>query len=181
MLTLVKKRARWLSSCSLGNADGDGDELLREGDCRAVVLALFVPLVISSGGNSGSQAASLIIRALAGRAEVTLPRLVANHAARSPVGVFLGAILGASASSASRCGSSCSALRCALVFIALTVSSRSSASSCGNHRRFDAAVRDESLAPTGDVFRAFVAPLVGRDGLVIYLRVLPSILRGTLL
>jgi magnesium transporter len=32
---------------------------------RAVVLALFVPLIISSGGNSGSQAASLIIRALA--------------------------------------------------------------------------------------------------------------------
>ncbi len=32
---------------------------------RAVVLALFVPLIISSGGNSGSQAASLIIRGLA--------------------------------------------------------------------------------------------------------------------
>jgi magnesium transporter len=32
---------------------------------KAVVLALFVPLVISSGGNSGSQAATLIIRAMA--------------------------------------------------------------------------------------------------------------------
>ena len=32
---------------------------------RAVVLALFVPLIISSGGNSGSQATSLVIRALA--------------------------------------------------------------------------------------------------------------------
>jgi magnesium transporter len=32
---------------------------------RAVVLALFVPLVISSGGNAGSQAATLVIRALA--------------------------------------------------------------------------------------------------------------------
>ena len=32
---------------------------------QAVVLALFVPLIISSGGNSGSQAATLIIRALA--------------------------------------------------------------------------------------------------------------------
>ena len=32
---------------------------------RAVVLALFVPLIISSGGNSGSQASTLIIRALA--------------------------------------------------------------------------------------------------------------------
>ena len=32
---------------------------------RAVVLALFVPLIISSGGNSGSQAATLVIRAMA--------------------------------------------------------------------------------------------------------------------
>jgi len=32
---------------------------------RAVVLALFVPLIISSGGNSGSQAATLIVRSLA--------------------------------------------------------------------------------------------------------------------
>src|SRR5262249_59262949 len=32
---------------------------------RAVVLALFVPLIISSGGNSGSQASTLVVRALA--------------------------------------------------------------------------------------------------------------------
>ena len=32
---------------------------------RAVVLALFVPLIISSGGNSGSQASTLVIRAIA--------------------------------------------------------------------------------------------------------------------
>src|SRR6185369_15827828 len=38
---------------------------------RAVVLALFVPLIISSGGNSGSQASTLVIRALA-LGEVTL-------------------------------------------------------------------------------------------------------------
>ena len=34
---------------------------------KAVVLALFMPLIISSGGNSGSQAATLIVRALAVR------------------------------------------------------------------------------------------------------------------
>ncbi len=63
---LVKKRAGWLvilflsemlTALAMGYFD---DEI-----ARAVVLALFVPLVISSGGNSGSQAASLIIRALA--------------------------------------------------------------------------------------------------------------------
>ena len=45
------------------------------------MLALFVPLIISSGGNSGSQASTLVIRALA-LGEVGLARLVARHAAR---------------------------------------------------------------------------------------------------
>ena len=51
---------------------------------QAVVLALFVPLIISSGGNSGSQATSLIIRAMALR-EVRLERLVARRDARAAV------------------------------------------------------------------------------------------------
>jgi magnesium transporter len=64
--SLVRKRAGWLLVLLLGEmltATAMGrfeDEI-----ARAVVLALFVPLIISSGGNSGSQAASLIIRALA--------------------------------------------------------------------------------------------------------------------
>jgi magnesium transporter len=63
---LVRRRAGWLLVLFLGEmltASAMGrfeDEI-----ARAVVLALFVPLIISSGGNSGSQAASLIIRALA--------------------------------------------------------------------------------------------------------------------
>lgn len=63
---LVKKRAGWLVVLFLGelltaSAMGHYDEEI----AKAVVLALFVPLIISSGGNSGSQAASLIIRAMA--------------------------------------------------------------------------------------------------------------------
>jgi magnesium transporter len=63
---LVRKRAGWLLVLFLGEmltatAMGRFEEEI----ARAVVLALFVPLIISSGGNSGSQAASLIIRALA--------------------------------------------------------------------------------------------------------------------
>jgi magnesium transporter len=63
---LVKKRAGWLVILFLGEmltATAMGyfeDEI-----AKAVVLALFVPLIISSGGNSGSQAATLIIRAMA--------------------------------------------------------------------------------------------------------------------
>jgi magnesium transporter len=64
--TLIRKRAGWLlvlflSEMLTATAMGRFEEEI----ARAVVLALFVPLIISSGGNSGSQAASLIIRALA--------------------------------------------------------------------------------------------------------------------
>jgi magnesium transporter len=64
--SLIRKRAGWLlilflsemlTATAMGRFEGE--------IARAVVLALFVPLIISSGGNSGSQAASLIIRALA--------------------------------------------------------------------------------------------------------------------
>ncbi|WP_437719347.1 magnesium transporter [Sorangium sp. So ce448] len=72
MLALVKKRAGWLSALFLGemltaSAMGHYEEEI----ARAVVLALFVPLIISSGGNSGSQATTLIIRAMA-LGEVTI-------------------------------------------------------------------------------------------------------------
>ena len=63
---MVRKRAGWLTALFLGEmltATAMGryqDEI-----ARAVVLALFVPLIISSGGNSGSQATTLVIRAMA--------------------------------------------------------------------------------------------------------------------
>ena len=65
-LGMVRKRAGWLVVLFLGEmltatAMGFFEKEIN----KAVVLALFVPLIISSGGNSGSQAASLIIRALA--------------------------------------------------------------------------------------------------------------------
>jgi magnesium transporter len=66
--TLVKKRGRWLVVLFLGEMlTATAMGYFEHEIARAVVLALFVPLIISSGGNSGSQAASLIIRALAVR------------------------------------------------------------------------------------------------------------------
>lgn len=64
--SLIKKRAGWLiilflSEMLTATAMGYFDAEIS----KAVVLALFVPLIISSGGNSGSQAATLIIRAMA--------------------------------------------------------------------------------------------------------------------
>jgi magnesium transporter len=66
MMELVRKRAGWLTLLFFGemltaSAMGHFDSEIE----HAVVLALFLPLIISSGGNSGSQAASLIIRAMA--------------------------------------------------------------------------------------------------------------------
>jgi len=66
MFDMVKKRAGWLSALFLGemltaSAMGHYENQI----AQAVVLALFVPLIISSGGNSGSQATTLIIRAMA--------------------------------------------------------------------------------------------------------------------
>jgi magnesium transporter len=63
---MVKKRAGWLSALFLGEMlTASAMSHYEDEIARAVVLALFVPLIISSGGNSGSQATTLIIRAMA--------------------------------------------------------------------------------------------------------------------
>jgi len=63
---LVKKRAGWLVILFLGEMLTATAMAFFEGEIsKAVVLALFIPLIISSGGNSGSQASSIIIRAMA--------------------------------------------------------------------------------------------------------------------
>ncbi len=63
---LIKKRAGWLVILFVGEMfTASAMSYYDEEIAKAVVLALFVPLIISSGGNSGSQAASLIIRAMA--------------------------------------------------------------------------------------------------------------------
>lgn len=66
LMLLFKKRVVWLAILFLGqmltvSAMGMFEENLQ----KAVILALFIPLIIASGGNSGSQTTSLIIRAMA--------------------------------------------------------------------------------------------------------------------
>jgi len=66
ILELIKKRAGWLVILFVGEMfTASAMSYYDDEIAKAVVLALFVPLIISSGGNSGSQAASLIIRAMA--------------------------------------------------------------------------------------------------------------------
>ena len=64
---MIRKRGGWLS-VALPRRDAHRHArwaVFEKEIARAVVLALFVPLIISSGGNSGSQASTLVIRALA--------------------------------------------------------------------------------------------------------------------
>jgi magnesium transporter len=66
LIPLIKKRAFWLSILFIGEMFTATAMRLYETELeKAVVLAMFIPLIISSGGNSGSQATSLIMRALA--------------------------------------------------------------------------------------------------------------------
>ena len=92
--SMIEKRAGWLSILFIGemftaSAMGHFEHEI----ARAVVLALFVPLIISSGGNSGSQASTLVIRAMA-LGEVKLRdwwRIIQHELA---AGLVLGLILG---------------------------------------------------------------------------------------
>jgi len=91
---MIKKRAGWLVILFLGEmltatAMGFFEKEIE----RAVVLALFVPLIISSGGNSGSQASTLVIRALA-LGEVTLRDWFRVMRREIFSGLGLGVILG---------------------------------------------------------------------------------------
>jgi magnesium transporter len=64
--SMIRKRAGWLMALFLGEMlTATAMGAFEEEIAKAVVLAMFVPLIISSGGNSGSQAATLVIRALA--------------------------------------------------------------------------------------------------------------------
>jgi magnesium transporter len=64
--TMVRKRAGWLAALFIGEMlTASAMAFFEDEIAKAVVLALFVPLIISSGGNSGSQASTLVVRALA--------------------------------------------------------------------------------------------------------------------
>jgi len=92
--SMVKKRATWLivlfiSEMLTATAMGKFENEI----AKAVVLSIFVPLVISSGGNSGSQASTLIIRAMA-LGEVTLKDWWCVMRREILSGLSLGVILG---------------------------------------------------------------------------------------
>ncbi|GAU80973.1 magnesium transporter [Bosea sp. BIWAKO-01] len=92
---MIRKRAGWLSILLIGEMLTASVMQHYEGQLeKAIVLTLFIPLIMSSGGNSGSQATSLLIRALALR-EIKLSDWWRVALREIPTGLTLGAILGA--------------------------------------------------------------------------------------
>ena len=93
IFTMMKKRAGWLSILLVSEMLTTSVMQHFDKELQAVAaLALFVPLVVSSGGNSGSQATSLITRAMALR-EVTLADWWRVALRELPSGLVLGGIL----------------------------------------------------------------------------------------
>jgi len=182
--SLIRKRAGWLTALFLGEmltatAMGTFEEEIS----RAAVLVFFIPLIIASGGNSGSQAATLVIRALA-LGEVGLAdwwRVIRREVF---AGLTLGAILGtigflrisiwSAFSDIYGPHSTLVALTVGLALIGIVLWGTVVGSLLPFVLRrlgFDPAA---SSAP-------FVATLVDVTGLVIYFTVALIVLRGTLL
>jgi magnesium transporter len=183
-LSMIRRRGGWLVILFLGEMlTATAMSFFEREIERAVVLALFVPLIISSGGNSGSQAATLVIRALA-LGEVGLAQWWRVMFREIRAGLTLGVILGAIGFSRIAAWSAVSdiygphwplvALTVGLALVGIVLWGTLAGSMLPFVLRrlgFDPAV---SSAP-------FVATLVDVTGLVIYFSVATVILRGTLL
>jgi len=150
---------------------------------KAVVLALFVPLIISSGGNSGSQAATLVIRALA-LGEVTVMDWWRVMRREFLAGLALGAILGTIGFLRISVWSAFSdiygphwllvAITVAVSLVGVVMWGTLSGSMLPFVMKRLGADPAASSAP-------FVATLVDVTGLVIYFSVAAAVLHGTLL
>ena len=94
VMEMVRKRVGWLAALFVGEMLTTSAMSRFENEiARAVVLAIFVPLIISSGGNSGSQATTLVIRAMA-LGEVKLVDWFRVIRRELSTGLIMGGLLG---------------------------------------------------------------------------------------
>ena len=184
-LAMIKKRAGWLCVLFLSEMLTASAMQHFESELeKAVVLTLFIPLIMSSGGNSGSQATSLIIRALALDElklgdwwRVALREIaVRPRARRDPRRDRL------------HPHRALAEARHFRLWRALAAGRPDGRRGAGRHRHLRLARRlDAALHPANDWFdpasasAPFVATLVDVTGLVIYFSIALVILRGTLL
>ena len=184
-LEMLRKRGGWLSVLFLGEMlTASAMQHYEDELARAVVLTLFIPLIMSSGGNSGSQATSLLIRSLALR-ELRLRDWWKVALRELPTGIVLGTILG-----------SLAMIRIVVwqlgglhdygehwLLLALTVAAAlvgivTFGSLSGSMLPF--ALKRLGFDPAS-ASAPFVATLVDVTGLVIYFSIAATILHGTLL
>jgi magnesium transporter len=91
---ILRKRAGWLVILFLGETlTASAMSFFENEIAKAVILAMFIPLIISSGGNTGSQASTLVIRALA-LGEITVRDWWQIIRKEIKVGLLLGILLG---------------------------------------------------------------------------------------
>lgn len=184
VLEMVRKRGVWLIVLFLGemltaSAMGAFENEIK----KAVVLALFVPLIISSGGNSGSQAATLIVRAL-GMGEVRLEDWWLVFRREIFSGLLLGCVLGCIGFlriAAWSCFSTIYGPHWPLVGLTVGISLVGIVlwgTLCGSMLPF--LIKRCGLDPATSS-APFVATLVDVTGLVIYFTVALVVLHGTLL
>jgi magnesium transporter len=181
---MVRKRAGWLAVLFLSEMlTATAMAHYQDEIAKAVVLAVFVPLIISSGGNAGSQASTLVIRAMAvGEVRVRDWWVVLRR--EVPVGAALGVIL-------------------AIIGIARISAWHAVAGAYGHYASALASTVGLSLVGVvlwGTIFGSllpfvlrgsgldpasasapFVATMVDVSGLIIYFNVARVVLRGTLL
>lgn len=92
---MIRKRVGWLVVLFIGETlTVTAMSFYHDKIEKAVILAIFIPLIISSGGNSGSQASTLVIRALA-LGEITVRDWLRILKKELGSGIVLGAVLGA--------------------------------------------------------------------------------------
>ncbi|MEP6618160.1 MAG: magnesium transporter [bacterium] len=182
---MIKKRAGWLCALFLSEMlTATAMQYYEHEIEKAVVLSMFIPLIMSSGGNSGSQATSLIIRAIALR-EVKLKDFWRVASRELPTGIVLGLILGAIGivrivvwQHIGFYNYGPHFLKIALTIGAALVGVVSFGSLAGSMLPF--LLKRLGFDPAS-ASAPFVATLVDVTGLVIYFTVATLILRGTLL
>ena len=181
---MVRKRAGWLAALFLGEMlTATAMAFFEEEIAKAVILALFVPLIISSGGNSGSQASTLVIRAMA-LGEVQLRDWWRVTRRELAAGLVLGTVLGAIGFLRIALWHAITGiygehyLRVALTVFGSLIGVVTFGTLTGSLLPF--VLRKLGFDPAS-ASAPFVATLVDVTGLVIYFTVASILLRGTLL
>jgi magnesium transporter len=184
-LQMIKKRGGWLCALFLSEMLTASAMQTFQGELeKAIVLTLFIPLIMSSGGNSGSQATSLLIRSLALH-ELRLRDWWRVALRELPTGLTLGAILGLIGIARITLWQTLGIFDYGehWILVAITVGAAlvgivTFGSLAGSMRPF---ILQRIGFDPASASAPFVATLVDVTGLVIYFGVAALILKGTLL